>query len=121
MRYFVRQQVLIQLYYSLIYAFLAYSLINWGRPLIIFQKKAVRIIIFSDYKSHSCPLLREKRLLKLCDLIYLDIAFLMNDFYSNSFLSKYTFKPLKKVHQYETRPASNKPYYLLIAGTIVHS
>ena len=69
-RYFVRQQVLIQLYYSLIYAFLAYSLINWGRPLIICQKKAVRIIIFSDYKSYSCPLLHEQRLLKLCGLIY---------------------------------------------------
>ena len=82
-RNFVTQQVLIQLYYSLIYPFLAYSLlINRGntyqttlRPLIILQKQAVRIIIFSDYKSHSCPLLHEQRLLKLRDLIYLDNTF----------------------------------------------
>ena len=44
----------------------------------------------------------------------------MYDFYSNSFSS--TFKPFKKVLiQFETRPAPNKSYYFLIAGTIVHS
>ena len=45
-RHSVTNQVLIQLYYSLIYPFLTYSLITWGNtyqttllPLIILQKK----------------------------------------------------------------------------------
>ena len=46
-RYFVSQQVLVQLYYTLIYPFLTYSLITWGntyptslQPLITLQKKS---------------------------------------------------------------------------------
>ena len=51
--YSVSDLVLVQLYYSLIDPFLAYSLITWGTayqttllPLITLQKIAVRIIIF---------------------------------------------------------------------------
>ena len=89
-RYFVSQQVLVQLYYTLIYPFLAYSLITWGntyptslQPLITLQKKAVRIITFSVYNSHSSPLFCKLGLLKLGDLIYLDSALFMYDYYSN--------------------------------------
>ena len=83
-------QVLIQLYYSLIYPFLTYSLITWGNtyqttllPLIILQKKAVRIMTFSEYKSHSSPLFQKLKILKVSDLIYLYTALFMYDYYSN--------------------------------------
>jgi len=68
----VTDQVLIQLYYSLIYPFLTYSLITWGNayqttllPLIILQKKAVRIMTFSEYNSHSSPLFQRLKILKV--------------------------------------------------------
>ena len=62
-RYFVSQQVLVQLYYTLIYPVLTYNLISQQgntyptppQPLITLQKKAAGIIAFSDFNSHSSP------------------------------------------------------------------
>ena len=85
-RYFVSQQVLVQLYCTLIYRFLAYSLIMWGNSLLprfTLQKKVVRIITFSEFNAHSCPLFRNLGFLTLGDLIYLDSALFMYDYYSN--------------------------------------
>jgi len=71
-RHSVTDKVLLQLYYSLIYPFLTYSLITWGNtyqttllPLIILQKKAVRIMTFSEYNSHSSPLCQKLKILKV--------------------------------------------------------
>ena len=126
LRYLVSQQVLVPLYYTLIYPFLTYSLITWGNTypttlqlLITLQKKAVRIITFSDFNSHSSPLFRKLGLLKLGDLIYLDSALFMHDYYSNRLPSAFNnfFKSINKVHQYATRLASKKSYYLPKART----
>ena len=90
--FFVSQQVLVQLYYSLIYPFLTYSLTAWGntyktslQPLFILQKKAVRIITFSDYKAHSSALFYRLEILKLFDLIYSDNFLFVYDYYTNNF------------------------------------
>ena len=72
-------------YYALIDPFLTYSLISWRntyttslQPLTTLQKKAVRIITFSDSNPHSSPLFRKLGLLKLKDLIYLDSVIFMH-------------------------------------------
>ena len=72
-------------YYTLIDPFLTYSLISWRntyttslQPLTTLQKKAVRIITFSDSNPHSSPLFRKLGLLKLKDLIYLDSVIFMH-------------------------------------------
>ena len=66
------------LFYSLIYPFLTYSLITWGntysnslKPLIVLQKKAIRIITFADFNAHTTPLFYKLGLLKFADLIYM--------------------------------------------------
>ena len=108
-RFFVSQQVLVQLYYSLIYPFLTYSLTAWGntyntslQPLFILQKKAVRIITFSEYKAHSSPLFYRLEILKLFDLIYLDNALFVYDYYTNKLPATFHdfFKSIHEVHQY---------------------
>ena len=60
------------LYYSLIYPFLSYGVHVWGltfpsflTQLFIIQKKAIRILSFSEPKSHSEPLFKSLNLLKL--------------------------------------------------------
>ena len=120
-RFFVSQQVLVQLYYSLIYPFLTYSLTAWGntyktslQPLFILQKKAVRIITFSECKAHSSPLFYRLELLKLFDLIYLDNALFVYDYYTNKLPAIFHdfFKSIHEVHQYNTILASKKSYYL---------
>ena len=75
-RYFVSRHILVMLYYSLIYPFLTYSVHVWGltfpsflTQLFIIQKRAIRIISFSEPKSHSEPLFKSLNLLKLNDVI----------------------------------------------------
>jgi hypothetical protein len=70
-RNFVTMDILINLYYSLIYPFLTYALVAWGNtynttvnPLAILQKKIIRLITFSNYQDHTNPLFIQLRLLK---------------------------------------------------------
>ena len=65
LRYFVTRDILINLYYALIYPFLIYGLISWGntyesnfKPIYILQKKALRIITFSAFDHPSSPLFK---------------------------------------------------------------
>lgn len=117
---------LIQLYYSLIYPFLIYGLIVWGNtyittlnPIIILQKKAVRIITFSKFHDHSTPLFKLCNIVKFPDLIYLTNAVFMFDYYSCSLPSTFDhfFIPVNKVHSYNTRLASKKSYKLQAVRT----
>ena len=116
----------VQLYYSLIYPFLIYSLITWGTtyqtallPLITLRKRAVRIITFTEYNCHSRPLFRELKVLKVIDLLYLYCALFMYDYYSNRLPLIFNdfFKSVNKVHQYQTRFACKISYYLPKART----
>ena len=61
--YFVNTNTLIILYCALIYPFLIYSLITWDNtyesnvnPLIILQKRAIRIITFAFFTEHTSPI-----------------------------------------------------------------
>ena len=54
-RYYVNSDILVKLYYALIYPFLTYGLISWGntyssttQPLFILQKRAMRMMTFSE-------------------------------------------------------------------------
>lgn len=88
-------------------------------PLITLQKRAVRIITFSEYNCHSSPLFRKLKLLKVSDLLYLYCALFMYDYYSNRLPLIFNdfFMSINKVHQYQTRLASKISYYLPKART----
>ena len=75
LRYYINVDILIMLYYSLIYPFLTYVIQVWGLtyPTTTLQKRVIKIMTFSDPKSHSEPLLKSLRLLKFFDLIHLEI------------------------------------------------
>ena len=112
---------LLQLYYSLIYPFLTYGLSIWGntysstlRPLIILQKKATRIITFSEPGDHSEPLFEKLNILKLTDLVTLHNALLMYNYHHNLLPSSLEifFKTVASIHSYNTRLASKSTYYL---------
>ena len=75
LRNFVSTHILKQVYHSIIYSFLTYAVMVWGntykiniQPLVVRQKKAIRIITFSDYQAHT-SLFKELNLLKFVDII----------------------------------------------------
>ena len=99
------------LYYSLIYPFLSYGVQVWGltfpsflTQLFIIQKKE-SIIPFSEPKSHSEPLFKSLNLLKINDIIELQVLTFVYQ-WSRGLLppcfSEY-FKFTYFVHPYSTR------------------
>ncbi len=81
LRLFVNIKILVNLYYAIISPFLIYALIIWGntylttlKPLIILQKKAMRVITFSRFDEHSSPLFKRLQILKFTHLITLHMT-----------------------------------------------
>jgi hypothetical protein len=75
LKHCVPGDVLINLYYSLVYPYLLYCNIVWGgtyevhlQPLFMLQKKVLRIITDSNYLEHTDPLFYKTNILKLSDI-----------------------------------------------------
>ena len=90
LRHFVNKEILVSLYYALIYPLLTYGISSWGctyetnlKPVFLLQKKAVRIITFSAYDDSSSPLFKELSIIKLFDLVNLHIAIFMFKFHND--------------------------------------
>ena len=113
--------ILINLYYSLIYPFLTYALVAWGNtynttvnPLAILQKKIIRLITFSNYQDHTNPLFIQLRLLKFHDLIFYHNALFMYDFHTGRLPHVFDeyFALVSQKHNYNIRLASRSSYSL---------
>ena len=64
----------INFYYSLIYPYLIYSVPVWGgtnqvhlKPIVLQQKRAIRIIAGAGYRDHTNPLFHRLEILKISD------------------------------------------------------
>ena len=86
------------------------SISIWGntysyilRPLIILQKKATRIITFSEPGDHSEPLFKKLNILKLTDLVTLHNALLMYNYHHNLLPSSFE-------NFFKTRPVARTFY-----------
>ena len=82
-RHFFDTKTLVQLYHAIILPFLSYGCIVWGntydqniKPLQIIQKKAIRLITFSNFDTHTSLLFARLNLLKLQDHIKLQTFFM---------------------------------------------
>ena len=113
---------MLQIYYAIVYSFLTYSVLAWGntyntnlKPLIILQKRAVRVITFSDYRAHTSPLFKTLKLLKFPDITKLYTGIFMLQ-YSKGLLPvdfDNLFSEVENVHGYNTRLAMMKFTYAL--------
>ena len=111
-KYYVNADILIMLYYSLIYPFLTNGIQVWGltyptylKPLTTLQKRVVRIMTFSDPRSHSEPPLKTLRLLKFSDIIHLEILSFVYQWYHKLSPSSFVnfFNPVSSIQSYNTR------------------
>ena len=120
-RYYVYEKIRVNLYYSLIFPYLTYGIVAWGNtytstlnPIIILQKRVIRMITFSDYNEHTSPLFKKLNLCKLSDLVFLYTAIYMHDFAFSKLPSPFDnfFVEISKTHHYNTRLASRSSYSL---------
>ena len=87
LRYYLNSQTLLDLYYAPVYPFLTYCIIAWGntsqtslQPLIVLQKKAIRIRNFSSFYEHTSPVFKDFNVIKLSDEVTFHIAVFMYKF-----------------------------------------
>ena len=83
-RYYLNRTILKQLYYAFLYPYLTYGLVVWGNtchtniyPIIILQKRAIRIMIHSKFDGHTSALFKSLNILKFTDLLFFHNALLV--------------------------------------------
>ena len=83
-KYLLTCDALLSLYYTMIHPYLLYCNIIWGgasqlalHRLTVLQKRAVRMIACSGYRSPSSPLFKQFGILKLCDIHKLQVYLFM--------------------------------------------
>ena len=111
LRHFAPCNLLIQIYYTLIFPFITYGIIIWGNtyktilnPITVLQKKAVRIITFSHFQSHTSPIFKKLNLLKLPDIVKLHAILFMHQYYNDRLPKAFNdfFSLVKHKHRYNT-------------------
>ena len=127
LRQTVNIDILTNLYHALLYPFFTYGILAGGNtyststvnPLFILQKKALRIIKFSEYREHTSPLYVKLNILKFSDLVYFHNALFMHDYHSGNLPSSFNlfFTKVNQKHSYNTRLASIISYSLPQART----
>ena len=80
LRHYVDLNILVKLYYALIYPFWGNTYETTLKPIFILQKKAVRIITFSKLGSYSSPLFQSLGLIEFFDIALFQIAILCANF-----------------------------------------
>ena len=109
---YIPTNILQNLYYSFIYPHLNYGVLAWGTsnesvlyPLVILQKRIMRIISESPYLAHTSPLFKNKSMLKIKDIYSLHcILYMYNILSTNKYPSlKEYILSIQPTHSYNTR------------------
>ena len=116
MKHIIPQYVLLNIYNALILPHLSYGILAWGKnnnikAILKIQKKTVRAISKSSYNSHTDPLFKRLKLLKVNDIRkYFEIKFYHK--YSNNILPEY-FNDFARNNEYYYSGRSTRSRYRL--------
>ena len=85
-RYILNKDLNLLLYNALVLPYLSYCLVIWGsnyesniQPIITVQKRAIRLVAGAGRLSHTSPLFRELKILKLPDLLKYHVILILHD------------------------------------------
>ena len=104
--------ILKTLYLTLIYPYLIYCNIIWGsadktiiKPLILLQKKCLRIICKVNFFEHTDPLFSETKLLKIEQIFKVNCAQFIYKCYNTNLFNEFKSKLItqREIHNYNTR------------------
>ena len=111
-RSYLTKSSLRKLYFSYIYPYLIYCTEIWGispqshlRPLLLLQKKIVRIMTFSTYYAHTDPLFKDLNILTIDKLVVHRIGIAMYKINNSLFPSVLNelYKKNNVIHDHNTR------------------
>ena len=108
------------MYRSLISPYLQFGIALWGQAanihmdkLLKLQKRVLRLIYFSDYKTHDVPLFIHSNNLPVNMFFLKSIMDIMHDVYNNvtpSKISNLLVTFTSEIHTYNTRSISSEMY-----------
>ena len=117
--HFVPTSTLLKIYRSLIEPYISYGLIAWGQAansnkILILQKRALRLMYFSDRRAHAIPLFVRSSVLPLNMLYFKYSAILMHDISNNRAPSKISelFVRSNMIHSHYTRFSAAGNFYI---------
>ena len=110
MRKYVSLKILRSLYFAIFKSYLSYCCLIWVQncstiqQIVIFQKKAIRIIKFQPRNFHASPLFKKNSILKFQNKIYLENVLFVDKCLNNLSLSVFNtwFSFSSNQHSYET-------------------
>ena len=111
-KFFLPTSSLLMLYSTLILPYLNYGIIVWGNTydsylhrLLLLQKKAMRVICNTSWRSHTDVLFVENNVLKINDLYRYSLGQFMYQLNNNTLPSAFNliFIKNKTIHKYPTR------------------
>ena len=115
LRHFVSRDILLSIYYALFHSHLSYSANVWAlnnnstKRILNLQKKAVRLMTFSEFNAHSLPLFTQLRILSFPDFIqFCNIIFMYNLLNGNLPSPLYDTFDLFDITRVESRPRRTK-------------
>ena len=120
LRHSIPLRPLLNIYQALINPYLYYGICAWGsapktylNKILLIQKRALRLIYFTDYKQHAVPFFLKSKVFPL-SFIYFDcLCSIMWDVANNSAPEniKRAFSRIPEVHWYPTRSSLNDDFY----------
>ena len=112
LRYFAPIEICLQVYYSIFYSHLVYGCSVWGLTsdenldkIEVLQNKCMRILTFSDFRSHANPLFLNLKVLKIREVIKLQQLQLLYEFINNAVPTDLMklFQLVSDIHNHQTR------------------
>ena len=116
---FVPVDVLKRVYFALVHQHLLYCVSCWGGAartkldlLNVIQKRCIRVISNAPYNSHSSPLFKSLKILKLDDIYFLQLAKIMYRINNNTWIGEYDLIKTQSVHEHQTRSSTSSNYHI---------
>jgi hypothetical protein len=117
LRHYVDLPTLKMIYYSLVHSHLSYCITIWGgappttkKPLVTIQNKIIRIITFSQYRTHAPPLFLKLNILQIDDIYRLHLALLIHKIFNNQITGTHNLTNISHIHNHNTRLSKNNFY-----------
>ena len=126
-RYYLSNNALRSVYYSLTYSHLQYAIGVWGgagktalKRLNVLHNKVLRAMTYSSYKSRVSPLYKKLNLLKIEDIHILEIGKFMHRLHWGRIPVNFDqlFTPVNQAHSHPTRAATRDGYIWQTASTV---
>jgi len=111
---FIPKATLKILYHTLIQPHLNYNIIAWGnatkttlKRTVLLQKRAIRTMCLAKYNSHTDPLFKIKKILKVSDMYELEISHFMLKYEGNKLPDSFQKFYMTSENRARTRQATN--------------